>query len=155
MVGSSPMVIHGLAGLHEAAGTELGVSEWYQVTQETIDAFAATTGDRNPIHIDPEYAASTQFGGTIAHGLFTLSLGPMFNYSLFDVVDLREPVNYGYDRVRFPSPLPIPSRVRMRLTLERVEEAGGGARAALTQTFEREQGERPVCVTSFLLRYLG
>jgi acyl dehydratase len=152
---AEPRVFAGRAELEAATGEEIGVSDWYEVGQAEVDAFAATSGDRNPIHVDPDYAVSTPFGSTIAHGLFTLSLGPMFNYSLFDVSGLGEAVNYGYDRVRFPAPVPIPARVRMRLTLAAVEAKGEGAQITLDQTFERDGGDRPACVASLVIRYLG
>ncbi len=87
-----------------AVGQELGVSDWYEVTQETIDQFAEVTGDHQWIHTDPEKAAQTPFGGTIAHGLFTLSLGPKFSYEVMDMQGFAFGVNYGYGKVRFPAP---------------------------------------------------
>ena len=152
---SAPLVLRGLKGLQDAAGRELGVSVWHDVTQAGVDAFAEVTGDRNPIHIDTSTGATSPFGTTIAHGLYTLSLGPQFNYMLYEVEDLGVALNYGYDRIRFPAPLPIPSRVRMRLRLESVQETPGGAQATFTQTFEREHGDRPVCVATFLLRFVA
>jgi acyl dehydratase len=129
-----------------AVGQELGVSDWYEVTQETINEFAEVTGDDQWIHVDPERAAQTPFGGTIAHGLFTLSLGPKFSYEVVDMQGFAFGVNYGYGKVRFPAPLPVGSRVRMRGQLTNVEDVPGGIQITVTQTFEREGGEKPGCV---------
>jgi len=135
-----------------AVGQELGVSDWYEVTQATIDQFAEVTGDHQWIHVDPERAAQTPFGGTIAHGLFTLSLGPKFSYEIMDMQGFAFGVNYGYGRVRFPAPLPVGSKVRMRAALTNVDDVPGGIQITVTQTFEREGEEKPVCVAESLAR---
>ncbi|MDX6687119.1 MAG: hypothetical protein QOF86_3247, partial [Baekduia sp.] len=98
-------VINGLDDLKQRVGEELGVSDWLEVTQEAIDAFADATGDHQWIHVDPERAKETPFGGTIAHGLYTLSLGPQFSYAIFEVAGVAFGLNYGYNKVRFPAPL--------------------------------------------------
>ena len=144
--------ITGIDELTAHIGKELGVSEWYAVTQETIDRFAQVTEDFQWIHVDVEKAKQTPFGGTIAHGLFTLSLGPKFSYEIVDVQGFAFGVNYGYGRVRFPAPLPIGSNVRMRATLTSVEEVPGGVQFTITQTFEREGHDKPVCVAESLAR---
>ena len=140
------------AELRARAGQELGVSDWLEVTQPMIDAFAEVTGDRQWIHTDPERARSTQFGGTIAHGYYTLALAPklleqVLSFSAFAMV-----VNYGLDKVRFPAPLPSGERVRMRVRLERVDELAGGALLVLTLTIERSGASKPVCVAEALYR---
>jgi len=135
-----------------AVGQELGVSDWYEVTQATIDQFAQVTGDHQWIHVDPEKAAQTPFGGTIAHGLFTLSLGPKFSYEIMDMQGFAFGVNYGYGRVRFPAPLPVGKRVRMRAAMTNVDDVPGGIQITVTQTFEVEGGEKPVCVAESLAR---
>lgn len=145
-------VINGLDDLKERVGQELGVSEWHDVTQAEIDRFAEATGDDQWIHVDPERARDTPFGGTIAHGLYTLSLGPKFAYEMFSLEGVAFGVNYGYDRVRFPAPLPVNSKVRMRATLASVDDIPGGAQIKIVQTFEREGGEKPVCVAEALAR---
>ena len=94
--------INGIEELKAAVGTEVGVSDWYEVTQEAINEFAEVTQDFQWIHIDPDRAAETPFGGTIAHGLYTLSLGPKFSYEIFDLKGFAFGVNYGYGKVRFP-----------------------------------------------------
>ncbi len=144
--------ITGIDELTASIGQELGVSEWYEVTQETIDRFAQVTEDFQWIHVDVERATQTPFGGTIAHGLFTLSLGPKFAYEIVDVQGFAFGVNYGYGKVRFPAPLPVGSRVRMRATLTSVEEVPGGVQFTISQTFEREGHDKPVCVAESLAR---
>jgi acyl dehydratase len=148
-------VINGLDELKSRLGEELGVSDWVEVTQEAIDAFAQATDDHQWIHVDPERAKETPFGGTIAHGLYTLSLGPRFSYELFEIAGVAFGLNYGYDKVRFPAPLPVGSRVRMRATLSAVDEVPGGLQFTVTQTFEREGGDKPVCVAESLARVYG
>ena len=135
-----------------AVGQELGVSDWYEVTQETINEFAQVTGDHQWIHTDPEQAAQTPFGGTIAHGLFTLSLGPKFSYEVMDMQGFAFGVNYGYGKVRFPAPVPVGKRLRMRAALTNVDDVPGGIQITVTQTFEVEGGEKPVCVAESLAR---
>ena len=149
------LTISGIDGLHSRAGEELGVSAWHEVTQARIDAFAAATDDYERIHVDPERARDTPWGVTIAHGLYTLSLGPKFLYEIFAMEDVPLALNYGFDRVRFISPVPVGSRVRMRAVLKAVEETAGGVRARVEQTFEREGQEKPVCVAESLVLYFG
>jgi acyl dehydratase len=134
-------------------GEELGVSSWHEVTQDEVNAFAEVTNDHQWIHVDVERASQTPFGGTIAHGLLTLSLGPGFGYELFSVEGFEFALNYGYGKVRFPAPLPVGSKVRMRATLAGVEDVPGGVQVTVTQTFEREGGDKPVCVAESLARF--
>ena len=147
-----PTTLTGPDEVKAAVGQELGVSDWYEVTQATIDEFAEVTGDHQWIHVDPERAAQTPFGGTIAHGLFTLSLGPKFSYEVMDMQGFAFGVNYGYGKVRFPAPLPVGSKVRMRAALTNVDDVPGGIQITVTQTFERESEEKPVCVAESLAR---
>jgi acyl dehydratase len=148
--------ITGLDGLRAALGTELGVTGWREVTQAEVDAFAEATGDRQWIHVEPERAAQSPFGGTIAHGLYTLSLAPALTSSLLSFDGFAFSLNYGYNRVRFPAPLPVGSRVRLRVRLAAVEDIPGGAQITIVQTFEREGSDKPVCVAESLARvYLG
>ena len=148
-------VINGLDELKSKVGQELGVSDWHDVTQERVDAFADATGDHQWIHVDPERAKDTPFGGTIAHGLYTLSLGPQFSYALWTVEGTVFGLNYGYEKVRFPAPLPIGSRVRMRATLTEAHDVDGGVQFTVTQSFEREGSEKPVCVAESVARVYG
>jgi acyl dehydratase len=144
--------ISGLAELKQAEGEDLGTSDWHEVTQEAIDAFADVTGDHQWIHVDPERAKETPFGGTIAHGYYTLSLAPMFNEQIFGLDGFAFAINYGLDKVRFPAPLPVGSRVRMSARLKSLEDVPGGAQITVECTFEREGGGKPVCVAETLAR---
>jgi acyl dehydratase len=146
------LTITGIDELKAKVGEELGVSEWHEVTQSDIDAFADATGDHQWIHVDPQRAAETPWGSTIAHGLYTLSLGPQFTFALFTIEGFAFGLNYGYNKVRFPAPLPVDSRVRMRATLTNVEDVPGGVQLTVTQTFEREGEEKPVCVAEAVSR---
>jgi acyl dehydratase len=148
-------VINGLDELKAKVGEELGVSEWVDVTQEAINAFADATDDHQWIHVDPERAKDTPFGGTIAHGLYTLSIGPALSYTLYEVKGVAFALNYGYNKVRYPAPLPVGSRVRMRATLTAADEIAGGVQLTVTQTFEREGGDKPVCVAESVARVYG
>lgn len=135
------------------AGKELGVSRWVDITQDDIDRFAALTGDRQWIHTDPERARRTAFGGTVAHGFYTLSLSTMFIYELVDVHDAGQILNYGLNRVRFPSPTPAGSRVRMTLRVSAVDEVPDGYQVLYGLVFEREGGLKPVAVAELIFRY--
>jgi acyl dehydratase len=150
------LTISGIDELKAKVGEELGVSEWHEVTQDAVDAFADVTGDHQWIHVDPERAAETPWGGTIAHGLYTLSLGPRFTFAMFTIEGFAFGLNYGYDKVRFPAPLPVGSRLRMRATLSSVDDVPGGVQLTITQTFEREGEDKPVCVAAAVSRmYTG
>jgi len=138
--------VTGLDELKQAAGENLGTSDWHEVTQGAIDAFADVTGDHQWIHVDTERAKDTPFGGTIAHGYYTLSLAPMFMEQTFALEGFAFAVNYGLNRVRFPAPLPVGAKVRMRAELASAEDIPGGLQITTRATFETEGGEKPVCV---------
>ena len=144
--------ITGLAELKAAEGQDLGTSDWHEVTQEAIDAFADVTGDHQWIHVDPERAKQTPFGGTIAHGYYTLSLAPMFSDQVFELQGFAFALNYGLNKVRFPAPLPVGTKVRMRAKLKELTDIPGGAQMNVEVTFEREGGDKPVCVAETLAR---
>ncbi|MEA2130499.1 MAG: hypothetical protein QOJ85_3390 [Solirubrobacteraceae bacterium] len=146
------LTISGLDDLRAKVGEELGVSDWHEVTQEAIDDFARVTGDDQWIHIDPERARQTPFGGTIAHGYYTLSLHPMLAQQLLQFEGFAFAVNYGLNRVRFPAPLPVGNRVRMRIELLAVDDVVGGAQITMKLTFESEGALKPVCVAESLTR---
>ena len=146
------LTINGIDELKAHAGDEVGVSAWHEVTQAEIDAFADATGDDQWIHVDPERARTTPFGGTIAHGYYTLSLASRFFEDLLRVDGVAMIINYGLNKVRFPSPLPVGDRVRMRLRLTAVDDRAGGAQLTTGLTFEREGGDKPVCVAESLSR---
>jgi acyl dehydratase len=132
--------------LREAAGTHVGYSDWHEVTQRQIDQFAEATGDRQWIHVDPERAATGPFGTTIAHGYLTLSLIPMLLAQVYRVDHVAMIVNYGAERLRFPSPVPTNSRIRAGVEVLRVDEVAESYRCTVRVTVEREGGDKPVCV---------
>ena len=153
---TSAVTINGIDDLKSRVGQELGVSDWHEVTQEAVNTFADATGDHQFIHVDPERAKETPFGGTIAHGYFTLSLGPMFSYDLFKMEGVAFALNYGLNKVRFPSPVKVGAKVRMRMTLQNVEDIPGGAQITMLHTFEVDGQDKPGCVAEALSRvYTG
>jgi acyl dehydratase len=150
---NQPLVLDGPDGLAARVGTELGVSDWMTIEQSLIDSFAADTGDHYWIHTDPPRAErESPFGTTIAHGLLTLSLGPKFSYEIYSIEGFSGVVNYGYGKVRFPTPVPVGSRMRMRAVLTGAEPVGGGTQITVTQTYELEGAEKPACVAEALAR---
>jgi acyl dehydratase len=144
--------ITGIEELRAAEGETLGTSGWHEVTQDAIDVFADVTGDDQWIHVDPERAKDTPFGGTIAHGYYTLSLAPALAAEIVSYEGFAFAINYGLNRLRFPAPLPVGSRVRLTARLLRVEDVPGGAQLTAELTFEREGGDKPVCVAESLSR---
>jgi len=149
-------VVRSVAELKELIGQELGVSEWVEIDQERVNAFADATGDHQYIHVNPERAKQTFFGGTVAHGYLTLSLIPYLS-GLRDGVKIelggRMGVNYGLNKVRFPAPVPVGSRIRSRHKLIAVEEIGDKAVQMTNEvTIEVEGQEKPACVAETLGR---
>jgi acyl dehydratase len=143
-------VLERLQGL---VGTELGVSDWMEVTQARVDAFAEATDDHQFIHVNPELAAQTPFGGTIAHGFLTLSLSVALAAQVsLDVGSPMMGVNYGLDKVRFPAPVPVGARIRQRVALTSVEAVSGGIQMSQTMTVEIEGSEKPAMVAERLSR---
>jgi acyl dehydratase len=138
--------------LKSLAGEDLGASDWLEVTQEGVNAFADATGDHQWIHTDPERARATPFGGTIVHGFFVLSLAARLLPEVLPLDQFAFAMNYGLNRVRFPAPLPVGERIRMRARMGVVRDAPGGASLAVVLTFERPDGDKPVCVAEMLVR---
>jgi acyl dehydratase len=135
-------------------GQHLGYSAGHPITQERVDLFAEATGDHQWIHVDPERAAAGPFGGTIAHGYLTLSLGPALVHDIVTWENIRMGVNYGLNKVRFPSPVPVGSTLRLGIVLVSAEPLGeGGVQVTLELTFEVEGVAKPACVAELLLRY--
>jgi acyl dehydratase len=135
-----------MEAVEAAVGTPLGATEWLLVDQECVDGFADVTGDQQWIHVDPDRAKSSPFGGTIAHGFLTLSFVPRFGQELYalDVGSAR--LNFGLEKVRFPAPLPVGSRVRGVAEIAGVKAVDSGTKVNIRWTIEREGHERPVCV---------
>jgi len=143
----------GVEGVKELAGKHVGYSEWVEITQERVNLFADATGDHQWIHVDPERAKSSPFGGPIAHGYLTLSLTPYFLPQILKIEGFSMGVNYGCDRVRFPSPVPVGSKLRCGAQVDEVTEVPGGVQVKLTLTFEVEGGEKPACVATIIVRH--
>ncbi|WP_030907790.1 MaoC family dehydratase [Streptomyces sp. NRRL F-5126] len=151
---TEPRTFTSVEELRAGIGEQLGYSEWVEVDQKRIDLFAEATGDHQWIHVDPERAAAGPFGTTIAHGYLTLSLLPMLLPQVLRVENVRMGINYGTNKVRFPSPVPVGSRLRATGVLADVAEASGGAvQVTARVTVEREGGEKPACVAESVSRY--
>ena len=136
-------------------GQSIGTSEWITVTQQRIQLFADATGDHQWIHLDAERAKAGPFGTTIAHGFLTLSLLPEMSASAMEVRGTRMGVNYGLNKVRFPSPVPSGSRLRGHFKLLKYEPIEGGAQITVEVTMEREGSDKPVCVAESVGRRYG
>ncbi len=149
-------VFESLDELRAGAGTVLGTSDWFEVTQDRVDRFAEATGDHQWIHVDVERAhRESPFGGPIAHGYLTLALT---NLVLPQVVEVRGAslgVNYGTGRVRFPAPVPVPGRVRGTAELVACDDVAGGVQTTIVVTMEVEGGTKPACVVESLSRWLA
>ncbi|MGV9712785.1 MaoC family dehydratase [Gordonia sp. NPDC003424] len=143
------------ADLAELVGTELGPTDWYEVGQERVNTFADATDDHQWIHIDTAKAAASPFGGTIAHGLLSLSLGPHLSGQLLAFDGFAHGLNYGYNKVRFPAPVPVGSRVRMRVTVLAADELPGAIQITTQQVLEREGSDKPVMVAESIARVVA
>ncbi len=145
-----------MAELPSLKGTELGSSGWYEVTQEHVNLFADATGDHQWIHVDVERArAESPYKGPIAHGYLTLSLLVPLLDEVLKVTDTGMGVNYGLNKVRFPSHVPVGSRIRLTGALKDVEEFAGGLQLTFSCAIEREGESKPVCVAEPVFRYYG
>ena len=138
-----------------SAGRDLGHSDWLEITQDRINLFADATDDHQWIHVDPERAASGPFGRTIAHGYLTLSLVAGLTSQLIEVHNIKMAINYGTNKVRFPSPVPVGSRIRASARILSVEDVPGGAQVTNLVTVEVEGSEKPCCVVESIVRYLA
>ncbi|WP_371675635.1 MaoC family dehydratase [Streptomyces sp. NBC_01276] len=149
-----PTTAHGLDALTALSGADLGHTAWREITQVRVNTFADATDDHQWIHTDPEKAKTGPFGGPIAHGYLTLSLViPMFG-ELLDITGISMSVNYGLDKVRFPSPVPVGARVRLHGAVGPVEEIkGNGVQMPLTFTIEVEGSAKPACVAQAVYRH--
>jgi acyl dehydratase len=145
-----------LAELPALKGQVIGVSDWFEVTQDRVNTFADATDDHQWIHVDPERAtAESPFGGPIGHGFLTLSLFVPMWEQVLTVTDMKMGVNYGLNKVRFPAPVPVGSQVRLTATLTDAEEIKGGLQLLVAGVIEREGGDKPVCVLESLMRFYG
>lgn len=136
--------------LPSAIGEDLGVSPWHDVTQMQVSIFGHATGDTLWIHTDPERAATSKFGTTIAHGYLTLAMLPSMIRELYSIEQYSTLLNYGVERVRFPSPVLVPSRIRAGAVIAAADRLDSGVRLALDVTVEREGSDKPVCIARTL-----
>lgn len=151
----APVIVETPDSLKQFVGKEIGVSEWLTITQERIKQFAEATEDRQWIHLDHERAEKeSPYGTTIAHGFLTLSLASRF---MKDVIQVRSgvgmAVNYGLNRVRFPSPVRVGTKIRARITLLDIKEVPSAYETTFSVTVESEGGEKPCCVAESIVRY--
>ncbi|MFI8693333.1 MaoC family dehydratase [Dietzia maris] len=139
-------VYEGLEQLEADLGRHVGYSDWMEITQERIDAFADATGDHQWIHVDPARAAEGPYGRTIAHGYLTLSLLPVLGAEVMEIRGFAMMINYGVDKVRFPAPVPVGSRIRAGIELTSLERKSSGVQLNSLVTVEVEGSDRPAVV---------
>jgi acyl dehydratase len=137
-----------------AVGENLGSTDWLEVTQERVDAFADATGDHQWIHVDVERARSGPFGGTIAHGYLTLSLIPQFNPQLFSLETPGAKLNYGVNKVRFPNPVRVGSKIRATAEIAEVTDVPAGKQMVTRYTIEIDGESKPACVAETVVLLL-
>ena len=149
------MAIHvsNIEALTPLIGTHLGYSNYRVVTQEQVNLFADATGDHQWIHVDAERARAGPFGQTIAHGYFTLSLIPVLLGGMMKIDGVTMGINYGTNKVRFPSPVPVGSEIRAGATLAAVEPVAGGVQVALDVVVEVKDAPKPSCVAQVVTRF--
>lgn len=146
-------IISGIDELKSKVGEHLGYSEWHEVTQDEIDLFADATGDHQWIHVDPERAKSGPFGGPIAHGYFTIAMAPVLLGQVLRVDGISMGVNYGLNKLRFPSPVPVGGKLRVGASIAEVDDIAGGAQVTMDLTFEVDGKDKPACVAQAVYRY--
>ncbi|MFS0895769.1 MaoC family dehydratase [Mycolicibacterium litorale] len=145
----------GLDEFAAAEGSALGPTEWLEITQDRVNLFADATEDHQWIHVDPQKAADGPFGGTIAHGLLTLSLLPHFSHQLYTVDNIAMAINYGYNKVRFINPVKVGSRLRARGEISKVDRLDGAVQATTTITVEIDGVDKPAAVAESIVRFIG
>jgi len=148
-------VLDDLEELATLAGQELGTSDWLEIDQDRVNAFADATGDHQWIHVDVDRAADGPFGGTIAHGYLTLSLIPFLGAQVFSLETPGAKLNYGVNKVRFPSPVPVGSRIRDHVTMGEVTDLPAGKQLTLRHTVEVEGQPKPGCVAETVVLLLS
>ena len=146
--------LDGPDAVRAAVGAHLGYSEWLLVDQDRVNLFADATGDHQWIHVDVERAKSGPFGAPIAHGYLTLSLSNLFLPQIVEVVGFSTGVNYGVDKVRFPSPVKVGDRVRAGAQLTEVSEVTNGLQTKIVITIEVDGSNKPACIIESLSRWL-
>jgi acyl dehydratase len=153
--GETVRVFNDLSEFVAAAGCQLGPTEWTQITQDRVNLFAEATDDHQWIHVDPDRATSGPFGGAIAHGLLTLSLLPHFTHQLYRVDNVALAVNYGYNKVRFITPVKVGANVRARAEISNVDQLDGAVQVTMTVTVEIEGADKPAAVAESIVRFIG
>jgi acyl dehydratase len=147
-------IVQGISGLRDLVGQHLGYSDYVEITQEQVNLFAEATGDHQWIHVDVERARrESPFGGPIAHGYLTLSIGPRLLPQVVRVEGVKLGVNYGSNKVRFPSPVPVGAKLRAGAELVDVTDVTGGVQVTMRVTFECQGADKPACVAENLVRY--
>ncbi len=148
------LVVAKPADLPNHVGADLGETDWLEISQERINTFAEATGDHQWIHVDVEKAKDGPFGAPIAHGYLTASLANLFLPQLLEVQNASMGVNYGCDKIRFPSPVPVGSKIRGTGAVTSVDETkDGGFQAKVTITIQIEGNDRPACVIETISRF--
>jgi len=147
-------VVPSIDHLKPLAGSEIGLSDWFDISQQRIEQFAEATEDRQWIHTDMSRALrESPYGTTIAHGFLTLSLLSHLTKQAFEVRGVRMGINYGLSRVRFPAPVRSGSRIRARVRLDSIKEIKDGAEAQFSVTVESDGAAKPCCVAEWIVRY--
>ncbi len=146
MTDITPRTFNSVDEMTAAIGEDLGYGDWLEITQERIDAFADATGDHQWIHVDPERAKDGPFGKTVAHGYLTLSLLPLLAGGIFTVNGPKLVINYGLNKVRFPSPVTVGSRIRANAEIVSIDDSPAGISMVVRSTVQIEGGEKPACV---------
>ncbi len=147
-------VLDGPDDVRAHLGRHLGHSDWIEIDQDRVNLFADATGDHQWIHVDPERATKGPFGAPIAHGYLTLSISNLFLPQIVEVRGFSAGVNYGVDKVRFPSPVKVGARIRAGAELTAISEVNGGLQTTIVITIDIEGGTKPACVIESLSRWL-
>ena len=150
-----PRVFDSLDDFKAVAGEVLGTSDWVTITQEQVNTFADATNDHQWIHVDPERAAKGPFGGTIAHGYLTLALLPSFAEQIYTINGLAFGMNYGANKVRFPSPVPVGSKLRATATLKETSDIAIGTQGIVGFVIEIDGADKPACVAEVVFVMAG
>lgn len=148
-------IFNGLDELVSAQGSRFGPTDWLEVTQDRVDLFADATDDHQWIHVDPARAASGPFGGTIAHGLLTLSLLPHFMHEFYRVDNVAMGINYGYNKVRFITPVRVGAKIRASAEITQVNRLDTAVQVTSVITIDIEGSPKPAAVIEAIARYVG
>ncbi len=147
-------VFDGTSAVQQGVGATLGPTDWFTIDQSRIDAFADATLDHQWIHVDPTAAANGPFGTTIAHGYLTMSLVNHFLPQLMSVENVSMGINYGVNKVRFPSPVPVDSQIRATGTIAEVTEVAGGVQAVVAVVIEIQGHDKPAAIVETVSRFI-